>query len=175
FFFVAVDYSFGHAMQAEATRAIETAGGKVLGAVRFPQHNHDFSSFLLQAQASKAKVVWLISAAEDTTTALKQAHQFGITQAGQRIVVPLIYITNIYALGLAATQGSTFITPFYWDRTAETRAFAARFQKERGGMPSMDHAAVYSATLHYLKAIESAETVEGPAVDPPHPQAPRQG
>jgi branched-chain amino acid transport system substrate-binding protein len=164
FFFVTVDYSFGHAMEAEATKAIKAAGGKVVGSVRFPQHAEDFSSFLLQAQASKAKVLYLISAAADTTTALKQAVEFGIAAGGQRIVVPLTYITNIHALGLASTEGSTFLTPFYWDRTPETRTFAARFQKERGTMPTMDHAAVYSATLHYLRAVAAAKTLDGPTV-----------
>ncbi len=164
FYFITVDYSFGQSMQDEATRAIKAAGGRIVGGVLFPQHNADFSSFLLQAKASGAKVIYLISAAEDTTTALKQAREFGIAGSDQRIVTPLTYISNVHALGLDEVQGSTFLTPFYWDRTPETRAFAARFAKERQAMPTMDHAAVYSATLHYLRAVQAAGTTDAVAV-----------
>jgi branched-chain amino acid transport system substrate-binding protein len=161
FFFLAADYSFGKAMQDAATDAIKAAGGKVVGAVRFPQNNPDFSSFILQAMASKAKVLWLISAAEDTTTALKQAKEFGVVQGGQQIVVPLTYITNVHALGIEAVQGLTFATPFYWNRTPETRAWAMRFFARHQKMPTMDQAAVYSATLHYLKSVAAAQSTDG--------------
>jgi branched-chain amino acid transport system substrate-binding protein len=164
FFFLAADYSFGKAMQDAATDAIKAAGGKVVGAVRFPQNNPDFSSFILQAMASKAKVLWLISAAEDTTNALKQAKEFGVVQSGQQIVVPLTYITNVHALGIEAVQGLTFATPFYWNRTPETRAWSTRFFERHGKMPTMDQAAVYSATLHYLKAVAAANSTDGPKV-----------
>jgi branched-chain amino acid transport system substrate-binding protein len=164
FFFLAADYSFGKAMQDAAADAIKAAGGKVLGSVRFPQNNPDFSSFILQAMASKAKVLWLISAAEDTTNALKQAKEFGVVQSGQQIVVPLTYITNVHALGIEAVQGLTFATPFYWNRTPETRAWSTRFFAQHGKMPTMDQAAVYSATLHYLKALAAANSTDGPKV-----------
>jgi branched-chain amino acid transport system substrate-binding protein len=161
YFFLAADYSFGKAMQDAATDAIKAAGGKVVGAVRFPQNNPDFSSFILQAMASKAKVLWLISAAEDTTTALKQAKEFGVVQGGQQIVVPLTYITNVHALGIDAVQGLTFATPFYWNRTPETRAWSMKFFAKLQKMPTMDQAAVYSATLHYLKSVAAAGTTDG--------------
>jgi branched-chain amino acid transport system substrate-binding protein len=164
FFFLAADYSFGKAMQDAATDAIKAAGGKVLGSVRFPQNNPDFSSFILQAMASKAKVLWLISAAEDTTNALKQAKEFGVVQSGLQIVVPLTYITNVHALGVEAVQGLTFATPFYWNRTPETRAWSTRFFERHGKMPTMDQAAVYSAMLHYLKAVAAANSTDGPKV-----------
>ncbi len=164
FFFITVDYALGKAMQDEATRAINAAGGKVLGSVRFPQNNADFSSYLLQAQASKAKVVWLITAAHDTTNALKQAQEFGIQRGGQHIVVPLVYITNVHALGLKDTAGLTFITPFYWNRNAETRAWSERFFKQHDAMPTMDQAAVYSATLHFLRAVAAAKSLDSMAV-----------
>jgi branched-chain amino acid transport system substrate-binding protein len=164
FFFLAADYSFGKAMQDAAADAITAAGGKVLGSVRFPQNNPDFSSFILQAMASKAKVLWLISAAEDTTNALKQAKEFGVVQSGQQIVVPLTYITNVHALGIEAVQGLTFATPFYWNRTLETRAWSMRFFERHKKMPTMDQAAVYSATLHYLKAVAAAKSTDGPKV-----------
>ena len=161
YFFLAADYSFGKAMQDAATDAIKAAGGKVVGAVRFPQNNPDFSSFILQAMASKAKVLWLISAAEDTTTALKQAREFGVVQGGQQIVVPLTYITNVHALGIEAVQGLTFATPFYWNRTPETRAWSMKFFAKHQKMPTMDQAAVYSATKHYLEAVAAAGSTDG--------------
>lgn len=164
FFFLSADYSFGKAMQDAATGAIKASGGEVKGSVRFPQNNPDFSSFILQAMASKAKVLWLISAAEDTTNALKQAKEFGVAQGGQHIVVPLTYITNVHALGIENVQGLSFVTPFYWNRTPETRAWSERFFKQKHMMPTMDHAAVYSGTLHYLQAVAAAGTLDGPKV-----------
>jgi branched-chain amino acid transport system substrate-binding protein len=161
YFFLSADYSFGKAMEDAATKAIKAAGGKVLGSVRFPQNNPDFSSFILQATASKAKVLWLISAAGDTTTALKQAKEFGVVQGGQHIVVPLTYITNVHALGIDVVQGLTFATPFYWNRTSESRAWSERFFKRHDAMPTMDQAAVYSATLHYLKAVAASNSLDG--------------
>jgi branched-chain amino acid transport system substrate-binding protein len=161
FFFLAADYSFGKAMEEAATNAIKAAGGKILGSVRFPQNNPDFSSFLLQAISSKAKVIWLITAADDTTTALKQAKEFGIAQGGQHLVVPITYITNVHALGVENVQGLSFATPFYWDRTPETRAWAERFFSQHRAMPTMDQAAVYSGTLHYLKSVAAANSTDG--------------
>lgn len=161
FFFLSADYSFGKAMQDAATDAINKAGGKILGSARFPQNNPDFSSFILQAVASKAKVLWLISAAEDTTNALKQAEEFGVVQGGQHIVVPLTYITNVHALGIQNVQGLSFATPFYWNRTPETRAWAEKFFKQHNAMSTMDQAAVYSGTLHYLQAVAAADTLDG--------------
>jgi branched-chain amino acid transport system substrate-binding protein len=160
YFFLSADYAFGAAMQDAATRAIEAAGGKVLGSVRFPQNNPDFGSFLMQAMTSQAKVIWIISAAGDTTTALKQAKEFGISQNGQTLVVPLTYISNVHALGIGSVQGLTFATPFYWNRTPAARAWAKRMFDSLKMMPSMDHAAVYSATLHYLRAVAAAGTTD---------------
>jgi branched-chain amino acid transport system substrate-binding protein len=161
FFFIAADYSFGKAMADAAADAIGKAGGKVLGSVRFPQNNPDFSSFILQAMSSKAKVIWLITAADDTTNALKQAKEFGVAESGQHIVVPITYITNVHALGVQNAQGLSFVTPFYWDRTPDTRAWAERFFSQHHAMPTMDQAAVYSGTLHYLKAVAAANSLDG--------------
>ena len=164
FFFLAADYSFGKAMQDAATDAIKAAGGKVVGSVRFPQNNPDFSSFILQAIASKAKVLWLISAAEDTTNALKQASEFDITQGGQKMIALLQEITDTHALGVKATQGLILTDAFYWDMNDETRAFSKRFLEKVGHMPTMIQAGLYSATMHYLKAIEAIGTDEAPKV-----------
>jgi branched-chain amino acid transport system substrate-binding protein len=114
--------------------------------------------------SSKAKVLWLISAAEDTTNALKQAKEFGVAEGGQHIVVPLTYITNVHALGIQNVQSLTFVTPFYWDRTSATRAWSKRFFRQHHAMPTMDQAAVYSGTLHYLKAVAAADSLDGPKV-----------
>jgi branched-chain amino acid transport system substrate-binding protein len=118
----------------------------------------------MQAAASKAKVVWLITAAGDTTTALKQSKEFGISQGGQTLVVPLTYISNVHAIGIETVQGMTFATPFYWNRTPATRAWASRMFERLKMMPSMDHAAVYSATLHYLRAVAAAKTTDSTVV-----------
>jgi branched-chain amino acid transport system substrate-binding protein len=163
-FFVTADYAFGMALERDAANVVKEAGGKVLGDVRHPLNSSDFSSFLLQAQASKAKVVALANAGGDTTNALKQAAEFGITQGGQKMIALLQEITDTHALGLKETQGLIVTDAFYWDMNDETRAFSNRFNAKVGHMPTMIQAGLYSATMHYLKAIEAIGTDEAPKV-----------
>jgi branched-chain amino acid transport system substrate-binding protein len=132
--------------------------------VRHPFNNADFSSFLLQAQSSKAKVIAFANAGADTINALKQASEFGLTSGGQLIVAPLVYISDIHSLGLKQAAGLTFVEGFYWDRDEETRAWSKRFFERRKAMPTMTHAGVYSAVSHYLKAVKAAGSDEAPAV-----------
>ncbi len=163
-FFVTADYAFGMALERDAANVVKESGGKVLGDVRAPLNTPDFSSYLLQAQASKAKVVALANAGGDTTNALKQAAEFGITQGGQKMIALLMEITDTHALGLKATQGLIVTDAFYWDMNDETRAFSKRFYDKVGHMPSMIQAGLYSATMHYLKAIEAIGTDDAPKV-----------
>ena len=163
-FFLTVDYAFGHSLEADARSAVVVSGGKVLGSVRHPLNNADFSSYLLQAQASRAKVVALANAGGDMINATKQANEFGLSRGGQTLVSLLAFITDIHSLGLAAAQGIRFVTGFYWDRDNETRAWSKRFFDRHGRMPTSAQAAVYSAIRHYLRAIEAAGTDEAKAV-----------
>jgi branched-chain amino acid transport system substrate-binding protein len=163
-FFVTADYAFGMALERDASNVVKESGGKVLGNVRHPLNSSDFSSFLLQAQASKAKVIGLANAGGDTTNALKQAAEFGITQGGQKMIALLQEITDTHALGTKATQGLIVTDAFYWDMNDETRAFSKRFNEKVGHMPTMIQAGLYSATMHYLKAIEAIGSDEAPKV-----------
>jgi branched-chain amino acid transport system substrate-binding protein len=163
-FFVTADYAFGMALERDAANVVKESGGKVLGNVRHPLNSPDFSSFLLQAQASKAKVIALADAGGDTTNALKQAAEFGITQGGQKMIALLQEITDTHALGIKATQGLIVTDAFYWDMNDETRAFSKRFNEKVGHMPTMIQAGLYSATMHYLKAIAAIGTDEAPKV-----------
>jgi branched-chain amino acid transport system substrate-binding protein len=163
-FFVTADYAFGMALERDAANVVKETGGKVLGDVRHPLNSSDFSSFLLQAQASKAKVVALANAGGDTTNALKQASEFGITKGGQKMIALLQEITDTHALGIKETQGLIVTDAFYWDMNDETRAFSKRFNEKVGHMPTMIQAGLYSATMHYLKAIEAIGTDEAPKV-----------
>jgi branched-chain amino acid transport system substrate-binding protein len=163
-FFVTADYAFGMALERDAANVVKESGGKVLGNVRHPLNSSDFSSFLLQAQASKAKVIALANAGGDTTNALKQAAEFGITQGGQKMIALLQEITDTHALGAKATQGLIVTDAFYWDMNDETRAFSKRFNEKVGHMPTMIQAGLYSATMHYLKAIDAIGTDEAPKV-----------
>jgi branched-chain amino acid transport system substrate-binding protein len=163
-FFVTADYAFGMALERDAANVVKETGGKVLGDVRHPLNSSDFSSFLLQAQASKAKVIALANAGGDTTNALKQAAEFGITQGGQKMIALLQEITDTHALGIKATQGLIVTDAFYWDMNDETRAFSKRFNDKVGHMPTMIQAGLYSATMHYLKAIDAIGTDEAPKV-----------
>jgi branched-chain amino acid transport system substrate-binding protein len=163
-FFVTADYAFGKSMEDQATAVIKAAGGKVLGGVKHPISTQDFSSFMLQAQASKAKIVGLANAGMDTVNAIKQAGEFGLVQAGQRIAGLLIFESDVQSLGLAVAQGLVLTEAFYWDLNDETRAWTARFRKKKDKLPSMLTAGVYSATLHYLKAVKAAGTDEPKAV-----------
>src|SRR5450432_3038370 len=163
-FFLTADYAFGHALENDTTAVVKAAGGKVLGAVNVPLNNADFSSFLLQAQASKAKVIGLANAGGDTVNSIKQASEFGIVSGGQRLAGLLVFISDVNSLGLATAQGLVLTEAFYWDQNDETRAWAKRFTAESKKVPTMVQAGVYGAVTHYLKAIEAAKTDEGKAV-----------
>jgi branched-chain amino acid transport system substrate-binding protein len=156
-FFLTVDYAFGHALERDTGNVVTQTGGKVLGAVRHPLNTSDFSSFLLQAQSSKAKVIGLANAGGDTTNAIKQAAEFGIVQGGQKLAALLLFINDVHALGLKTAQGLTFTESFYWDLNDQTREWSKRFQKAspKGSMPSMTVAGLYAEILHYLKAMEA--------------------
>jgi branched-chain amino acid transport system substrate-binding protein len=160
-FFITVDYAFGHSMEADATAAVQAAGGKVLGSVRHPLNTSDFSSYLLQAQASGAKVVALANG--DMVNTIKQAGEFGVGKK-QSLVALLIFITDVHSMQLQAAQELKFITAFYWDRDDETRAWSKRFFDKQGRMPTMAQASIYSAVKHYIAAIAAAGTDEAKAV-----------
>jgi branched-chain amino acid transport system substrate-binding protein len=162
-FFITVDYAFGHSLEADATSAVKAAGGKVLGSVRHPLNTADFSSYLLQAQASGAKVVAFANGGGDMVNATKQANEFGLTK-NQTIVSLLVFISDVHSMELQAAQGLKFVTAFYWDRDEETRAWSKRFFERQGRMPTMPQAAVYSAIRHYLRAIAAAGTDEAKSV-----------
>jgi branched-chain amino acid transport system substrate-binding protein len=158
-FFITADYAFGHALQRDTTAAVEKAGGKVVGSVNVPINTQDFSSFLLQAQASKAKVIGLANAGGDTTNSIKQAAEFGIVKGGQQLAGLLVFITDIHSLGLPIAQGLTFTETFYWDMNDNTRAFSKRFApQDKGIHPTMVHAGVYASLLHYFKAVEALKS-----------------
>jgi branched-chain amino acid transport system substrate-binding protein len=162
-FFITVDYAFGHSLEADATAAVQAAGGKVLGSVRHPLNTSDFSSYLLQAQASGAKVVAFANGGGDMINAVKQANEFGLTK-NQSMVSLLIFISDVHSIELKAAQGLKFVTAFYWDRDDESRAWSKRFFEKRGWMPTMAQASVYSAVRHYINAIAAAGTDEAKAV-----------
>src|SRR5205085_5744469 len=144
---------------------VKAAGGKVLGAVRHPINNQDFSSFLLQAQSSKAKIIGLANAGGDTTNAIKQAAEFGIVKGGQNLAGLLVFLTDVHGLGLQTAQGLIFTESFYWDMNDKTRAWSKKLaERNRGIHPTMIHAGVYSALLHYLKAVEALKTDDGTKV-----------
>ncbi|HLS87926.1 MAG TPA: ABC transporter substrate-binding protein [Burkholderiales bacterium] len=164
-FFLTADYAFGHALERDTAEVVKKNGGKVLGAVRHPLSTQDFSSFLLQAQASKAKIIGLANAGGDTINSIKQAAEFGIVQAGQNLAGLLVFLTDVHGLGLKTAQGLILTEAWYWDLNDSTRAWAKRFAKQHGGKyPSMDHAGVYSAVIHYLKTVEALKTDDGTKV-----------
>jgi branched-chain amino acid transport system substrate-binding protein len=165
-FFLTADYAFGHALERDTAAVVEKNGGKVVGRVRHPFPATDFSSFLLQAQASKAQIIGLANAGADTTNAIKQAAEFGIVRGGQSLAALLIFLTDIKALGLPTAQGLVFTEAWYWDQTDANRAFAKKFaERNRGVYPSMVHAGVYSAVTHYLKAVSELKSdADGKAV-----------
>jgi len=165
-FFITADYAFGHAMQRDATTFIQQSGGKVLGSVSPPQGTTDYASFVLQAQASKAKIVGLATASSDTINTVKQIGEFGLTTKGQKVGGLLVFINDIDALGLQAAQGLMLTTSFYWDMDDETRAWTKRFWQKVGNKrpPNMDQAGIYAAVFHYLKAVQAAGTDEAKAV-----------
>ncbi|MBP7414674.1 MAG: ABC transporter substrate-binding protein [Giesbergeria sp.] len=159
-FFVTVDYAFGHSLEKDASEMVKANGGTVLGSVRHPLNASDFSSFILQAQNSKAQVIGLANGAQDTVNAIKAAREFGITGAkGTKVASLLMFLTDVHSLGLRQAQGLMFSEGFYWDMDEQTRAFAARFEKlHKGYKPTMVQAGVYSSTLHYLKSVAAAKT-----------------
>ena len=165
-FFLTADYAFGHALERDTSAVVTKNGGKVVGAVRHPFPGQDFSSFLLQAQASKAKIIGLANAGADTTNAIKQAAEFGITQKGQNLACLLVFLTDVHSLGLKTAQGLIFTEAWYWDMNDTNRAFAKRFAAaNRGIYPSMIHAGVYSAVTHYLKSVAALKNdADGAAV-----------
>ncbi|WP_065753470.1 ABC transporter substrate-binding protein [Bradyrhizobium paxllaeri] len=157
-FFLASDYAFGHQLQNDATGVITASGGKVLGAARHPLNTSDFSSFLLSAQSSGAKVVGLANAGNDTVNAMRQAGEFGLVQGGQSLAALILFLQDVHALGLKDAQGTYLTTSSYWDMNDATRAWSKQFVARTGMMPSMLHAGVYGAVRHYLKAIARAGT-----------------
>src|ERR1700744_1120560 len=163
-FFLTADYAFGYALQKDTSDIVTANGGKVVGAVRVPLNSSDFSSYLLQAQDSKAKIVGLANAGLDTTNSIKQAAEFGIVKGGQKLAGLLMTLAEVHGLGLEAAQGLILTEGFYWDHDDKTRAFGERFLKRTGRMPSMIHAGTYSATLSYLKAVKAAGTKDSDVV-----------
>jgi len=164
-FFLTADYAFGHALERDTEEVVIKNGGKVLGKVRHPLNAQDFSSFLLQAQSSKAQIIGLANAGGDTINSIKQASEFGIVEGGQGLAGMLVFISDVHALGLKTAQGLIFTETFYWDRNDASRAFAKRFAPQyKGNMPTMVQAGVYSAVLHYLKAVEALKSDDAPKV-----------
>lgn len=163
-YFVTADYAFGHSLEKNASDLVKASGGQVLGSVRHPLNSADFSSFLLQAQGSKAQVIGFANAGKDLASAVKQAAEFQIVGGGQRLVGLGVTIFDVHSIGLPLAQGLTFTEAFYWDENAETRAFSKRFMERHKNAPTMLQAGMYSAMLHYLKAVQAAGTDEPKAV-----------
>ena len=164
-FFLTADYAFGHALERDTEAVVTQNGGRVVGKVRTPFPTQDFSSFLLQAQASKAKIIGLANAGGDTTNSIKQAAEFGITKGGQNLAGLLVFLPDVHSLGLNIAQGLMLTETFYWDLNDQTRAWTKRFASANGGKyPSMVQAGVYSSVLHYLKAVDAAKTDDGTKV-----------
>jgi branched-chain amino acid transport system substrate-binding protein len=170
-FFLTADYAFGHAMEADVQRIVKETGGKVAGGVRHPTNISDFSSFLLQAQTSGADVIALANGGSDTSNSIKQAQEFGLTKK-MKMAALAIFITDVHAIGPQQAQGLLLTTAFYWDRTPESRAWSKRFFDKHGAMPTMSQAGVYSAVMHYLKAVADAKTDEALPVVAKMKQAP---
>ena len=164
-FFLTADYAFGHALERDTEAVVVKNGGKVVGKVRHPFPGQDFSSFLLQAQSSKAKIIGLANAGGDTTNSIKQAAEFGIMKGGQNLAGLLVFLPDVHSLGLNIAQGLMLTETFYWDLNDQTRAFSRRFGAVHNGkMPSMVQAGVYSSVIHYLKAVDAANTDDGTKV-----------
>ncbi len=164
-FFLTADYAFGDALERDTAQVVVAAGGKVLGSVRHPLNTSDFSSFLLRAQGSGAKVIGLANAGSDATNAIKQAAEYGIVKGGQSLAGLLLFLSDVHALGLSTAQGLILTEAFYWDLNDQTRAFAKRFAARNGGTyPTMIHAGVYAGVLHYLKAVAALNSDDGTKV-----------
>ncbi len=171
FFFITADYAFGASLEADARDAIVKGGGKVIGAVRSPLNTADFSSYLLEAQASKAKVIVFAITGADLSNALKQAAEYNLSQ-GQYLATPITYLSDVNAIGLNVAHGLTFMQSWYWDLNDETRAFAKRFYEKRGRMPNDNQVALYSSMRHYLEAVAKAGTDDAAAVTKAMQEAP---
>ena len=164
-YFLTVDYAFGHFLEKETEQMVNELGGEIAGKLRHPLNNSDYASFLLQAQSSGANVVALANGAQDTINSIKQAKEFGVGGDSQRLVALLIFLSDLQALGNDVAQGLTYVDGFYWDYDDETRAFSERFGKAfRDQKPTMTHAGIYSSVMHYLKAVAATESVEGDVV-----------
>lgn len=163
-FFITADYAFGHALEADTSRVVVAGGGKVVGNVRAPLSSTDFSSYLLQAQSSRAQVIGLANAGGDFVNSVKQASEFGIVQGGQSLAAMLVFITDVKALGLDVGQGLKFTTGFYWDRDEASRAFSKKYSARTNAQPSMVQAGAYSATMHYLNAVRAVGSTDAEKV-----------
>jgi branched-chain amino acid transport system substrate-binding protein len=163
-FFITADYAFGHALERDTAKVVEDNGGKVLGKVRAPLNTPDFSSFLLQAQSSKAKIIGLANAGGDTINSIKQAAEFGIVEGGQKLAGLLVFITDINSLGLQTANGLQLTEAFYWDQNDGTRTWSKRFMDKMKRQPTMVQAGVYGAIMHYLAAIKATGSDDGPTV-----------
>jgi branched-chain amino acid transport system substrate-binding protein len=163
-FFLTADYAFGHALERDTANVVKNSGGKVLGQVRHPLNTSDFSSYLLQAQASKAKVIGLANAGGDTINSIKQAAEFGIVASGQKLAGLLVFITDVHSLGLKTANGLQLTEAFYWDQNDQTRAWSKKFFEKMNRQPSMVHAGVYGAVTHYLNAIKATGSDDGVTV-----------
>src|SRR5207342_1644557 len=164
-FFITADYAFGHALERDTTEVVKKNGGTVVGGVKVPLQTQDFSSFLLQAQASKAQIIGLANAGGDTINSIKQASEFGITKGGQNLAGLLVFLSDIHGIGLDKAQGLILTETFYWDLNDQTRAWSKRFAAANGGKyPTMVQAGVYAGVLHYLKAVAALKSDDGTKV-----------
>ncbi|MGH7210290.1 MAG: ABC transporter substrate-binding protein, partial [Acetobacteraceae bacterium] len=163
-FFITADYQFGYSLQSDTEGFIKQAGGKILGSVRAPLGTSDFSTYLLQAKASGAKVIGLANAGTDLQNCVKQAAEFGIVKGGQRLATLLMFITDVASLGQATCEGLVLTNSFYWDQTDKTRAWTKRYVEKMGTVPCMLHAGNYAAVTHWLKAVKAANTLDSDAV-----------
>ena len=163
-FFITADYAFGHALQKDTAAVVVANGGKVLGSVNVPLNNADFSSYLLQAQASKAQIIGLANAGGDTINSIKQAAEFGIVKGGQKLAGLLLFVTDVHSLGLQTAQGLNLTESFYWDQDAKTRAWSKKFFAQTKKEPTMTQAGVYSAVTHFLQAVKATKSVDGPKI-----------
>jgi len=163
-FFITADYAFGHALQKDTASVVEANGGKVVGSVNVPLNTADFSSYLLQAQASKAQIIGLANAGGDTINSIKQAAEFGIVKGGQKLAGLLLFVSDVHSLGLQTAQGLELTESFYWDQDDQTRAWSKKFFDKTGKEPTMTQAGVYSAVTQYLNAIKASNSIDGPTV-----------
>jgi branched-chain amino acid transport system substrate-binding protein len=163
-FFITADYAFGHALERDTAAVVTANGGKVMGSVKVPLNNADFSSYLLQAQASKAKIIGLANAGGDTINSIKQAAEFGIVEGGQKLAGLLVFVSDVHSLGLKTAQGLQLTESFYWDLNDQTREWSKKFFDKMKKQPTMVQAGVYEATLNYLNAIKASNSTDGPAV-----------